>query len=815
MKSLLNQLIIFVFLLLLSSNGLAIETMSIKSTKESIKIDGQLNELVWQDILYKNSFTQSEPNAGTESKEQTSISITYDDNAIYIGAILYENHEDSITKTLSQRDDFGNADYFGLVLDTYGSGTLGFGFMVTSSGVQIDELHTINDTDRSWNAVWQSAVKHVDNNWILEIKIPYSAIRFPNVEIQNWQINFMRSTRRKREVSYWNYYDPNKLNLLSQMGQLDGIKNIKSPFRFSLTPYVSSYIEFYDGNQNSTFNGGLDLKYGINDAFTIDMTLIPDFGQVKFDDQILNLSPFEVRFNENRQFFTEGTELFSKGDLFYSRRIGSQPINQNLINDIDSNEIALNSIGAEQLINATKFSGRTKKGLGIGVFNGLTKASRIDIYNTDNHSVRTIETSPLTNYNVLVLDQNLKYNSSITFVNTNVWRSGHTYDANVSAIIFNLFNKSEKYNLFGNTSISQKIKEDETEIGQKYEISIGKVSGKFQTELNAILVDDKFNPNDLGFLSRNNYKSIEHEIEYKNLKPKLPLYKTWSSFTTNYLRLHNPDNYSNIKFNAKIGGLFKNFLASELWLDLYPIDEHDYYEPRQSNKFYARPGGTKIGGFISSNYGKPFALDVATYFLNRFEKGRNELFFRASPRLRLNDKLSLIYVLSYTKWNNDVGLALTSRFQKISIDGNPLFGKRNRENIVNVLTANYIFSNKMDLSLKIRHYWAKVNYSQFYSLAENGLLNNENYSGIENDVSLHNSNYNAFTIDMVYAWVFAPGSQLSFVWKNSLFSNNSFSKSDYIENFDYLKDEPILNSLSLKLLYYIDYNTVKSFKFKN
>ena len=367
MKLLLAIALIFIF----SVHVFAEDKRSIDAKKSISKfqIDGKLDESVWHSIQPARQFIQTSPNLGRPSIQKTEVRVAYDDEAIYIGAIMYESHIDSITKTLSKRDNFGNADFFGVVLDTYGSGTIGFAYLVTSAGVQIDELHgsDADNIDRSWNAVWNSAVTIEKDRWIAEIKIPYSAIRFPNATSQNWNVNFVRHIRRQREDSYWQYYDPLKINLLSQMGSLNGIKNIKTPLRLSLSPYVSSYMESYNKKNSYSINGGMDVKFGVNDAFTIDMTLIPDFGQVISDEQVLNLSPFEVRFNENRQFFTEGIELFSKGDLFYSRRIGGQPINQNLLYELDSNEIAINPTNSEQLINATKFSGRTKKGLGIGI----------------------------------------------------------------------------------------------------------------------------------------------------------------------------------------------------------------------------------------------------------------------------------------------------------------------------------------------------------------------------------------------------------------------------------------------------------------
>ena len=178
-------------------------------------------------------------------------------------------------------------------------------------------------------------------------------------------------------------------------------------------------------------NGGLDLKYGINESFTLDMTLVPDFGQTIFDDQILNVSPFEVRFNENRSFFTEGTELFNKSRLFYSRRIGASP---SLSPDTNENEIVTETPASVQLLNASKISGRTSKGLGIGFFNAITEKTYATIEDTLTGETREELIEPLSNYNVLVLDQVLKNNSYITFTNTNVSKQGATRNANVEKL---------------------------------------------------------------------------------------------------------------------------------------------------------------------------------------------------------------------------------------------------------------------------------------------------------------------------------------------------------------------------------------------
>ncbi len=216
---------------------------------------------------------------------------------------------------------------------------------------------------------------------------------------------------------FWNKVDPTVDGFFNQCGLLTEIKDIKPPPRLFFYPYVSSYIENDESTGKSwdgTVNGGMDLKYGISDAFTLDMTLIPDFGQVQSDDQVLNLSPFEVQFNENRQFFTEGTDLFSKADLFYSRRIGGVPLGYfDLLDAVDEDveEFVENPIKS-RLINATKVSGRTTGGLGIGIFNAVTAETVARVRDLETGSEREVVTDPLTNYNILVLDQNIWSNIS-------------------------------------------------------------------------------------------------------------------------------------------------------------------------------------------------------------------------------------------------------------------------------------------------------------------------------------------------------------------------------------------------------------------
>lgn len=276
------------------------------------KIDGQLNDECWNNLPVAKDFIQYEPYNGGPASQETEVKLAYDNKALYVSAILYDQMPDSIMAELSERDNMdGNVDIFAFTIQPFNDGLNGFSFWVTAAGVQADYKNTNDEMDANWNAVWESKTAFVENAWQVEIKIPYSAIRFPKTNIQTWGINFRRSIRRKREWSTWNFVDKNVGTYLPQSGTVTGIKDIKPSLRLSVTPYVSAYAENNSETHKTGYsiNGGLDLKYGINESFTLDMTLIPDFGQVQSDDVVLNLSPDETYYSEKRAFFTEGTEL--------------------------------------------------------------------------------------------------------------------------------------------------------------------------------------------------------------------------------------------------------------------------------------------------------------------------------------------------------------------------------------------------------------------------------------------------------------------------------------------------------------------------
>lgn len=197
--------------------------------------------------------------------------------------------------------------------------------------MQIDAVITDNKEDIKWNTIWESDIKINHNNWTVEIKIPLSSLRFKNEDKQNWGLQFIREIRRFREKSYWSPVDPLIKGWVQQSGSLANLENIKTPVRLSFSPYLSGYIDHFSdktnniSESNTAYNAGLDIKYGINDAFTLDMTVIPDFGQVISDKQVLNLSPFEVFLKKTGSFLRKEPSCLIKVTYFIQGESEADP----------------------------------------------------------------------------------------------------------------------------------------------------------------------------------------------------------------------------------------------------------------------------------------------------------------------------------------------------------------------------------------------------------------------------------------------------------------------------------------------------------
>ncbi|HLF52145.1 DUF5916 domain-containing protein [Flavobacterium sp.] len=781
------------------------------STPGDITIDGNLDEEIWKTVPIATDFVMFEPDNGKPIAEnkKTEVKVVYDNDAIYVGALLYDDEPEKILKEIVQRDNFGACDFFGIFINGFNDGQQDFRFFVTAADGQSDCLATdTNGEDYSWDAIWKSKATITKFGWVVEMRIPYAALRFSGENKQTWGVNFFREIKRDRQKYSWNFIDSKIGTFTQQTGTLEGIENIKTPTRLFLMPYSSFYLNAGQEKTKGTLKGGLDIKYGINDAFTLDMILVPDFGQTKYDDQILNLGPFEQQFNENRAFFTEGTDLFNKGNLLYSRRIGGSP---STYPETATDEVVEEYPNNISLINALKVSGRTKDGLGIGILNAVTEKTTVIVRNTDTQESRRVEIEPLTNYNVLVLDQRFRKNSSVSFVNTNVTRNGEFRDANVSALVWDLNTKKNTYNVSGNLKYSY-VNAIEDKKGVSSTLNFAETSGKYRYSFGGDLVTKDYDNNDLGINFETNYYVLYGNTNYRILNPT----KYFNSFNTNinvfsqFQKETGKIQGSNINVNVNLNNKKNHYFG--FGIDYNPLESYNYYEPRAENRYVITP--TKMGGwfYFSSNYNNKFAIDFNPSYAIFNETGRNSYGFSLGPRFRFNDKFSMNYNFNFFRQNNNKGYVNTD---DIDMDNNPatsndmiVFGNRNVITYSNSISGKYSINSRMNFNLSVRQYWSFSENKNFLTLEQNGRL--IDYSG-NTPIENKNKNLNSWNLDLSYSWWFAPGSQISVLYRNNAFNYETDINKDFEKNVtNLLNNDALSHVFSVSVKYFIDYNQAKN-----
>ncbi|MBE0638119.1 MAG: carbohydrate binding family 9 domain-containing protein [Bacteroidales bacterium] len=769
------------------------------------RIDGSLEDFCWSQASAINSFVQYDPNHSKPESQTTMVYFAYDDEAIYVGAFLFDNYPDSILTQIGTRDDNSlNADWFAVHFDTYLNRLDANTFKVTASGVQSDYMRS----DWTYDAVWQSAVNISAVGWVVEMKIPYSALRFPKQEEQVWGLQVQRYIRRKRELSEWAITPKGAPNQQLTWGALYGLNNIQPPLRLALKPYLSTTIQhdqaIADPNARLSYSygGGADIKYGINQSYTLDMMLWPDFSQVKSDDKVKNLSAFETVYAEQRPFFLESVDLFKKGGLFYSRRIGGQPAEFNHVSSaIDSSESLTDNPVQAKMLNAIKVSGRNNKGLAVGFLNAITGNTYATIEENEGKT-RKVLTDPLSNFNIAVLDQVLPNNSSAYLINTSVLRDQNYDRANVTGAGANLLNRKNTFRINLSGACSQVFNYEKTTKnytktkGYKYSASFGKISGKFQFNLYRNGMNDRYDDNDLGITHRNDYVQNGVQFNYHLFEPVGKIRSLRAYLNANRETSYTTGENVNSVIQAGYSMTALSYVSNWLNLSWSPFERYDYYDPREQGRYYIRPGYANVSWGFSTDYRKPVALDGNIWFGVDGENYKG-VSFRLQPGFRLNDRLNFNYSLAMSLTTNNLGWVEKDN------SGTIIYGNRDLESYENILSGQYMFRNNLSVNLRMRHYWYIGAYDRYYSLLENGRLTPNLVYGKNNDF-----NFNSFNIDLVLNWDFAPGSQLSLVWKNAIQNEDDFITYGFFDNLTQTLQADQLNQLTLKLLYYLDYHTM-------
>ena len=406
--------------------------MSAHRTSEEIKIDGVLDEPVWHSVEPIRQLYQITPDQGDPATEQSEVRILYDAKKLYFGFIFFDSEMDKIVANDMRRDSSGlrSNDYGFLLLDTYNDRRNAVFFRFTPVGGMEDTAvsNSGGSLNTSWDIVWECRCRINEDNWTVEIAIPFSQLRFEQSDVMNWGLNFGREIARKREIAAW-HEAPKTYGGLAKyrtayFGTLEGLEGITPSKHLELLPYLlpgASYTSGVDGGEGGLdldikygeaqihrsnafafLKGGLDLKYGVTPNLTADLTFNTDFAQVEADQEQVNLTRFSLFFPEQRPFFLEGASIFDVGIprpsfrrpppllLFYSRRIG------------------LAKGHAIPILGGGKMTGKIGP-YGIGILNVLTNAFKDEAFDFGQPPID----EPHTNYSVVRVNRDILKGSTV------------------------------------------------------------------------------------------------------------------------------------------------------------------------------------------------------------------------------------------------------------------------------------------------------------------------------------------------------------------------------------------------------------------
>lgn len=577
-------------------------------------IDGDLSDPAWQQVEWGGGdFVQTQPNPGKAPTVQTYFKILYDQKNLYIGIKNLDPEPEKIVRRMSRRDGF-EGDWVEVNIDSYYDKRTAFSFTPSASGVKGDQYCSNNgeNWDNGWEPIWYLQTSINEEGWVAEMRIPLSQLRFGVKDEHVWGLQFSRRFFRKQEMSTWQYIPPDAAGWVHLFGEMKGIKGIKPQKQLEIQPYVVAQTETFEkeeGNPYLTGNTssaslGLDAKIGITSDITLDLTVNPDFGQVEADPSQVNLSAFELFFQERRPFFLEGSNTLNfplsqinSNTLFYSRRIGRPPQGW-----VDTDEGGADNVseyvkpnGRTNILGAAKLTGKNKKGFSWGVLESVTAREYAEIDSLGHTRKQEIE--PLTNYFVARGQQDINKGNSILggmFTATNRkfddarlrWLHESAYSGGIDFL--HHWKKREYYvsgrgvmshvkgskEAIAETQLSseryfQRPDNHHTEFdperksltGTGGQVMIGKKSGTILSDIGVMWQSPELDLNDLGFMSQTDMITQWFWMQYRVLQPKG--ITRWQRYNINQWRDYD-FGLRNLGYGYNVNGHveFKNFWQS-------------------------------------------------------------------------------------------------------------------------------------------------------------------------------------------------------------------------------------------------------------
>ncbi|KAA0249201.1 MAG: hypothetical protein EDM75_13475, partial [Chlorobiota bacterium] len=741
--------------------------IKISKSNSPIEVDGKLNETVWQGMPLLD-FYQRDPDEGKPSTQKTAVKVTYDDEAFYVGAYCYDSEPDSIVTVLARKDQWVQSDYFMLFLDPYFDKRSGYYFYATPSGSVGDGTLFNSDWDESsWNGVWEAKTQRTGDGWTVEMRIPFSQLRFNKRNDMTWGINFKRNISRRNEQTYYILLKKNESGFVSKFAELKGFEEIGTGTNLEVLPYMVQKAQYLIHDQNDPFykssqyktTFGADLKWGINSNLTLDMTVNPDFGQVEVDPAVLNLSAYETFYDEKRPFFIEGSNLLAFGyggsnnnwgfnwggpDMFYSRRIGKAPTGPAADGDF------VDYPGETQIIGAAKLTGKISDGWSVYALNAVTNSMNARSYTNGLTTLKEVQ--PLSNATVFrTLKEFDESRFGLGFMGTSMIRkfddgslrndfSSNSYAAGVDGwvnldsakvyVINGYFigtgvNGSKEYiNDLQQSSIhffqrpdmkTKRLDPNATSLnGWAGRVALNKQEGEFYVNAALGAISPGFNVNDLGFAWKTDIINGHLVLGLRDYKEN-----SWSRSRSVYAAY-----YRSLNFDGETEGNGFFSMGSVTLLNFYQLRYNFGYEFEKLNTRHTRGGPSAkmpsgYNGAVGFSTDQRNALTVdGDFYYGGDEIGSNYYNVQLGGSWRASEALRITvypgYEMNYdkTQWVANVDDASATR----TYGTRHVFGYLDQKTLFATIRLDYTFTPTMSLQLFAQPFISIGKYSELKEL---------------------------------------------------------------------------------------------------
>ncbi|MFN0159435.1 MAG: DUF5916 domain-containing protein [Bacteroidota bacterium] len=800
-SSLILLTVIAFFPLVAGENINAIRAVKIET---SPRIDGLLDEQIWQQASPATDFLQRDPSEGQPASERTEVRVLYDDDALYFGFMLFDSEPGNIVAPLTRRDNVVESDGMSIYIDAFHDHQTCYEFGFNPAGVKSDIL-IYNDgdiEDNSWDAVWEVETRILPNGWSAEVRIPFRVLRYQladnDTSEYEWGMNFIRTISRKQEEDRWAFTPKKESGFVSRFGHLRGLRALPSPRQLELLPFVVGKQRWQPQRPNQdrlaefSTDAGMDFKYSISNNFTLDATINPDFGQVEADPEVLNLSTFETFYPEKRPFFIEGTQILRfttfggalGPGMFYPRRIGRA---------ISPFEVAVPTGGkieelpqAVTILGAAKVNGKTNGGLSVGVLQAFTEEEEAEVSDaTGARSSQVLE--PFGHYNVVRLKQDVLGNSNVGLVLTTVAKPDRApaitngYDWFIKLADNTYLCEGFFAHTHTNDGTGKRIHGSGGRFGftrTAAEHWLWSFGGRYATQ--------RYNINDLGFFFRPDGFTGLFSLTYKENTPA-GLYRNYS-VTFSFTEFHNMHGVG-LQREGRLDAstLFSNYWSASASASA-DIGRYDDRETR-GNGLYQKPEFYNTSLTLSSD-------------------GREDLIGRFTSRYGWDSKLR-------SQWASLLGLTLkpttwmqwelSGEYERVlnqeawvTHSSGSIFADRSTDRFDMTLRSTITFTRDLTLQVYTQIFSAKAR----HGLARQ-LIGTTDFVPSSYAASAHNFTAQEFNSNFVLRWEYLPGSTLFFVWSQA----RQGSKGIYSDSFsDDINDTfrlPPSNVLLLKATYWL------------